>query len=81
MVKSSKKSDEEVLPLIVVSIKKGVSKKLIAKKSKKNDDSTNKLTVVKEKQACNRLKEQVAVICTPEGPYVFYHIFLDFSMK
>ena len=71
MVKSSKKSDEEVLPLTIVSKKKGVSKKSIAKKSKNNDDSIKKLTIVKEKQSRNRLKEQVAVICTLEGLYVF----------
>ena len=79
MLKSSKKSDEEVLPLTVISKKKGVSKKSIA--TKKNDDSSKKLTDVKEKQSCNRLKEQVAVICTPEGPHVSISYFLGFSMK
>ena len=78
MVKSSKKSHEEDLPQTIVSKKKRISKKSIAKKSKKNDDSTKKLTVVKEKQSRNRLKEQVAVICILEGPYVFCSYFFRF---
>ena len=78
MVKSSKKSDEEVLPLIFVSKKKGVLKKSISKKFKKNDDSTKNLTVFKEKQSRNRLKEQVAMICTQKGPYVFCSHFFRF---
>ena len=78
MVKSSKKSDEEALHLTFVSKKKGVLKKSIAKKSKKNNDSSKKLTVVKEKQSRNKLKKQVAVICTPEGPYVFCSYFFRF---
>ena len=68
-MKSSKKSHEEVLPLTVFSKKKEISKKSIAKKSKKNDDSNKKLTVVKEKQGRNKLKEQVAVISTLVGLY------------
>ena len=78
MVKSSKKSHEEVLPLTFVSKKKGLSKKSIAKKSKKNDDSIKKLTVVKEKPSRNKLKEQVAMICTLEGSYVFCLYFFRF---
>ena len=81
MVKSSKKSDVEVLPLTVISKKKGVSKKSIAKKPKKNDDSTKKWIVVKEKHSRNRLKEQVAVICTLKGPYVFCSYFFRFQYE
>ena len=70
-----------MLHLTVVSKKKGILKKSISKKSKKNDDSIEKLTVFKEKQSRNRLKEQVAMICTPEGPYVLCSYFFGFSLK
>ena len=78
MVKSSKKGHEEELPLTVISKKKGSSKNSIAKKFKKNDDSTKKLTVVKEKQGRNRLQEQDAVIFTLEGLYTFCSYFFSF---
>jgi hypothetical protein len=44
----------------------GVSRKS-AKISKKSAESS-KNTAVKAKQSRNRLKEQIAVISTPEGP-------------
>jgi hypothetical protein len=67
MVKPRGKKQVEELSLAAIAKQKGVSKSKSGKISKKTAESSNN-AVVKAKQSRKRLKEQVAVISTPEGP-------------